>query len=115
LTDFSQTTTKVLVISSVPVVVEQPVDAPGDASFGLLEEELAAAEHKFLAVEEQGKKGGEELKASLLWFNSVVNILTKLDTLKETCRVEYDRNERGRTLIKVGCVKKNRAIIFFVL
>ncbi len=104
-------TTKVLVISSVPKTV--PVAAPVVASaapssvvrdagkdFDDVEKNLAEAEDRYREFLDQGYGSVEEGKSKLLWFNCVVNMMTKLDTLKDTSRAEYDRNERGRALIK---------------
>ncbi len=92
-------TIRALVISSLKEKRAEPVDPAGDEAFEQLEKLIVNAEERF----QQGawrEAAGEEKKKQLMWFNCVVEVMTKLDALKQSCRPEYDRNERGRTLIK---------------
>ena len=89
---------KILVVASLPQPEATVVDQSGDAQLGELEKQLSDAEGRFADFDETLDTVSQ--KKHLLYFNCVVNILTKIDLLKETSRAEYDRNERGRTIIK---------------
>lgn len=91
--------TQVLVVASTRERREEPVDRAGNERFAGLEERLKEAEERFGRREWDGALG-EERRRQLLWFNGVVELMTQADTLKQTCRVEYDRNDRGRKFIR---------------
>lgn len=40
-----------------------------------------------------------DAKPKLLYFNCLVNIMTQVDTLKQTHRAEYDQDNNGRRLL----------------
>jgi hypothetical protein len=89
--------TRLQVIASVREKRVEPVDPEGDALFDAMEKQIVAAEERFA----EGRwREGDERKKELLWFNSVVEVMTRLDALKMSHKAEYDRNERGRGLIR---------------
>ena len=79
---------------------KKPKKNPED-EFGAVEGHIEDAEMRFgVYLSEKESLNVDERKKSLLWFNSVVNSMTKIDGLKLSAREMYDENNRGRMMIK---------------
>jgi hypothetical protein len=70
--------------------------------FVAVDKQMDLSEQKWETYESElrATMSNEEKKKYLLWFNSVINLMTQIDGLKLSCRSEYDRENRGRMLIK---------------
>lgn len=89
-----------------------PVNNPAPATvsvFPSIEEQLAVAQGKFDAlipmIEEalslKDIARYADLKKQLLFFNSVIQLMTRIDAAKITHAEEYEANGKGRALLKV--------------
>lgn len=114
---YVQKNAKVLVMASkkqLPISPEK--DAPerkpqpkkAKISFEDISNHLAIAQQKYDTLVEERKAGSmsnaeflETHQKTFLWFNSVIELMTKIDALKETSREEYDKDGQGRAMIKL--------------